>query len=445
MEVASGGAPGPRRNSIAFWLLGLCNNFAYVVMLSAAKDILEKDAKHIEKPCRPEVTTRECHILSTGSVLLADIIPALIIKMSAPMFIHRVPFGIRHTTVVLLQAASFLIVGISDSTGIALFGVILASFGSGLGEISYLALSSNYPSSVVAAWSSGTGGAGLIGASVYALLTDSKLLAVSPKHTMLIMLTLPVLFSFAYWSILQIPRSIHRAKLFQPSTWIIDGGRTTMSSEAGRISGEEGETLLRHTDSAEGELMLRGEEVSGNSNSMSRIQKALPLLRFMIPLISVYLAEYYINQGLLELMEFDCSHGFSMSSESQYRWFQVTYQLGVFVSRSSSNYLTIPTKHLTTLAILQTFNAVFFTFTAIYSIFPHIFLAFLVIFFEGLLGGASYVNTFRAVHREIPVESREFSMGVVSISDTIGIVFAGFLAMPVHNKICSLPLRYNVI
>lgn len=35
-----------------FRLLGLCNNFAYVVMLSAAKDILEKDAKHIEKPCR---------------------------------------------------------------------------------------------------------------------------------------------------------------------------------------------------------------------------------------------------------------------------------------------------------------------------------------------------------------------------------------------------------
>ncbi|KAF1770122.1 hypothetical protein GCK72_001940 [Caenorhabditis remanei] len=431
MEVASGGGTGPRRNSVAFWLLGLCNNFAYVVMLSAAKDILEKDSKHIEKPCRPEVTTRECQIMSTGSVLLADIIPALLIKVLAPMFIHRVPFGVRHFIVVFLQAASFLIVGNSDSTGFALFGVVLASFGSGLGEISYLALSSNYPSTVVAAWSSGTGGAGLIGASIYALLTDSKLLGISPKHTMFIMLILPVLFSFAYWSILQIPRSIHRAHFLQPNSWITS--LETTSSESRRIEEEE-EGLLENTEGEE-----EGENVSRRTE-MSKIRKALPLLRFMVPLISVYLAEYYINQGLLELLEFDCSHGLGMSSESQYRWFQVTYQLGVFISRSSSNYITIPTKYLTSLAILQILNAGFFTFTAVYSILPHIILAFFAIFFEGLLGGASYVNTFRAVHREVSIENREFSMGVVSISDTIGIVFAGFLAMPVHNLICSTPL-----
>ncbi|EGT38354.1 hypothetical protein CAEBREN_00721 [Caenorhabditis brenneri] len=426
MEVASGGVTGPSRNSVAFWLLGLCNNFAYVVMLSAAKDILEKDAIHIEKPCRPSVTTRECHFLSTGSVLLADIIPALLIKITAPMFIHRVPFGIRHSIVVFLQAASFLIVGISDSTWLALFGVVLASFGSGLGEISYLALTSNYPSTVVASWSSGTGGAGLIGASTYALLTDSKLLAISPKHTMFVMLSLPILFSFSYWSILQIPRSVHRAHFLQPSTWI---SSDEIRTDGRRIQEEEAEGLLESQ-----------ETVEVGSRELTKLEKTLPLLKYMIPLISVYLAEYYINQGLLELLEFDCSHGFGMSSESQYRWFQVTYQMGVFVSRSSSNYISIPTKYLTTLAILQIFNAVFFTFTAIYTFLPHIFLAFFIIFFEGLLGGASYVNTFRAVHREIPVESREFSMGVVSISDTIGIVFAGFLAMPVHNRICAMPL-----
>lgn len=29
------------RNLAAFWILGLCNNYGYVVMLSAAHDILE--------------------------------------------------------------------------------------------------------------------------------------------------------------------------------------------------------------------------------------------------------------------------------------------------------------------------------------------------------------------------------------------------------------------
>uniref|UniRef100_A0A8R1E210 Battenin n=1 Tax=Caenorhabditis japonica TaxID=281687 RepID=A0A8R1E210_CAEJA len=423
MEVNSRGASaGPRRNTVAFWLLGLCNNFAYVVMLSAAKDILEKDSKHVEKPCRESVTTRECQLMSTGSVLLADIIPALIIKITAPLFIQRVPFGIRHITVVLLQAASFLIVGFSDNTLFALFGVVLASFGSGLGEISYLALTSNYPSTVVAAWSSGTGGAGIVGALVYALLTDPKLLALSPKHAILQMLTLPFLFSIAYWSILQIPRSVHRARILAPSTWIIRAVQRTRDSD------EEDESLLNQEDDDDDE------------DTESKWQKTSPLLKFMIPLISVYLAEYYINQGLLELLEFDCSHGFQMSSESQYRWFQVTYQLGVFVSRSSSNLLTIATRFLPLLAVLQILNAAFFTAVAIYPILPHILLAFTVIFFEGLLGGASYVNTFRAVHRDICPEDREYSMGVVSISDTIGIVLAGFLAMPVHNKICSMPL-----
>ncbi|MBN3315709.1 CLN3 protein, partial [Atractosteus spatula] len=33
------------RNLAGFWLLGLCNNFAYVVMLSAAHDILSQQER----------------------------------------------------------------------------------------------------------------------------------------------------------------------------------------------------------------------------------------------------------------------------------------------------------------------------------------------------------------------------------------------------------------
>ena len=31
------------RDLLAFWILGLCNNYGYVVMLSAAHDILTRD------------------------------------------------------------------------------------------------------------------------------------------------------------------------------------------------------------------------------------------------------------------------------------------------------------------------------------------------------------------------------------------------------------------
>ena len=50
-----------------------------------------------------------------------------------------------------------------------------------------------------------------------------------------------------------------------------------------------------------------------------------PLLKYMIPLTTVYFAEYLINQGIVELIIFDCSHGFRLAQASQYRWYQVTY------------------------------------------------------------------------------------------------------------------------
>lgn len=34
--------PGRWRDLVAYWLLGLCNNFGYVVMLSAAHDIIAR-------------------------------------------------------------------------------------------------------------------------------------------------------------------------------------------------------------------------------------------------------------------------------------------------------------------------------------------------------------------------------------------------------------------
>jgi hypothetical protein len=39
------------RNLVAFWILGLCNNFGYVVMLSAAHDILSENFDQNPEVC----------------------------------------------------------------------------------------------------------------------------------------------------------------------------------------------------------------------------------------------------------------------------------------------------------------------------------------------------------------------------------------------------------
>uniref|UniRef100_A0A668RGW6 Battenin n=1 Tax=Oreochromis aureus TaxID=47969 RepID=A0A668RGW6_OREAU len=72
-------------------LLGLCNNFAYVVMLSAAHDILEKqESRNETASVRKQISNSsiyDCNPVSTAAVLLADILPTLFIKLFAPFLI----------------------------------------------------------------------------------------------------------------------------------------------------------------------------------------------------------------------------------------------------------------------------------------------------------------------------------------------------------------------
>ncbi|KIH60153.1 CLN3 protein [Ancylostoma duodenale] len=137
----------PYRNLFSFWIFGLCNNFAYSVMLSAAQDILNKhkgedpiEDNVTDATCVVEITTRICSPTSTGVVLLCNIIPGLCVKMLCP---------VRHTTVCIAQASSLIITAFADSVPVALGGVCLASFSSGLGETTYLGLAGHYSKWVI--------------------------------------------------------------------------------------------------------------------------------------------------------------------------------------------------------------------------------------------------------------------------------------------------------
>ncbi|XP_064331540.1 battenin isoform X6 [Phalacrocorax carbo] len=78
----------PWRNGAAFWLLGFCNNVPYVVMLSAARDILQPPEA---PPPHGNGSRYDCNPVSTGAVLLADILPALLVKVAAPFGLHLLP------------------------------------------------------------------------------------------------------------------------------------------------------------------------------------------------------------------------------------------------------------------------------------------------------------------------------------------------------------------
>uniref|UniRef100_A0A914D4Z6 F-box domain-containing protein n=1 Tax=Acrobeloides nanus TaxID=290746 RepID=A0A914D4Z6_9BILA len=432
------------RNFAAFWIFGLCNNYGYVVMLSAGEDILNeqqgKQKNNSGDLCEDKLTSRHCTIMSTGAILLADILPTFCINLFLPFFLHRFPFDVRHGFICLAQAASYFIVAFSVSVPMSLIGVVIGAFGSGLGGMNFMALSSHFSKLTVSAYSSGTGGAGVVGSFAYAGLTEPHMANLSPKAALLIMLVVPIVFAITYWTIMDRPSTIHKFSLIRPSTWIVPKPKNLSKKSSISSLTISGSLSNEKLSSSKSPPALK------NLTFVEKLKLVRPLLKYMIPLGLVYVGEYLINQGLTQFLIFNCSNGFSLSRSSQYRWYQVLYQVGVFVSRSSISVIKLPRIVLYLLPVLQIANAILFFFNAIYMFIPHIWIVLILIFYEGLLGGASYVNTFSRIHEEADPEVREYCMAFAGFADASGIVLAGFTSIPhdfmkAHNII---PFSRNI-
>lgn len=48
---------------------------------------------------------------------------------------------------------------------------------------------------------------------------------------------------------------------------------------------------------------------------------------------------------------------------------------------------------------------------------------------QGLLGGATYVNSMYMIYKTVCAEHREFSLGVVSLADDVGISLAALTSL----------------
>lgn len=205
--------------------------------------------------------------MSTGAILLADIIPSFIIKCSSPFL----PYDTDRRVIVscFTSIVSFLAVAFAGSNEIVILGVILTSFASGLGEPTFLAHSTRYHKNVVSTWSSGTGGAGVIGALSYSLMREMGL---TSRQTLLIMLSVPVLELFTYFLLLNEP-----------------------SVQLERRSRIEDRPLIGGNDPP-------SHEPTAPLNSLAQKLKFIPeLMIYFIPLMMVYFFEYFINQGLVRI------------------------------------------------------------------------------------------------------------------------------------------------
>ncbi|RCN35350.1 CLN3 protein, partial [Ancylostoma caninum] len=196
-----------------------------------------------------------------------------------------------------------------------------------------------------------------------------------------------ILTHFRYYVVLVKAPTVRKISVNRPSQWFSNG----LPEKKGPLPEVDSSSV----------------EFAAQTGIVDQLRTTKNLLRYMIPMFLVYLAEYLINQGLLELTVFDCVHGYGNSPASQYRWYQLL-------------------------------NLVFLTFNAIYAFVPHFGIVCAIILYEGLIGGGSYVNTFHHIHKKVEPSIREFALSTVSLADTLGILVAALTAIPLHNAICGM-------
>jgi battenin len=161
----------------------------------------------------------------------------------------------------------------------------------------------------------------------------------------------------------------------------------------------------------------------------------------MVPLLFVYIAEYTINQGVAPTLLFPLNQTPFNEFRAFYPTYNAIYQVGVFISRTSIAFFRVP--YLYAPSLLQALNLAILTLHAMFDFLPNVWFVFIIIFWEGLLGGLVYVNTFAEITDNIKPEDREFSLSATTVSDSAGICIAGFLGMAFEKGLCSYQVQHG--
>lgn len=120
---------------------------------------------------------------------------------------------------------------------------------------------------------------------------------------------------------------------------------------------------------------------------------------------------------------------------SQYRWFMVMYQMGVFTSRTLG--ALFKPRRTWWAIILQAMNAGGFIYMTSTMNMPNAWAIFILVFGVGCIGGYCYIQTFHRLVKELPMSHHKFSLGMMTIAESFGIAFGDSSAIVVRHFICG--------
>ena len=188
-----------------------------------------------------------------------------------------------------------LVVALSPSHGAGgiaakVAGIVLANISSGGGEVNFLALTHFYGTSSLAGWSSGTGGAGLLGAGAYALATTT--FGFSVQATLLASALIPMGMLVSFFGLLPLGplRAAKRTELDYNSAPEQEDIADVAEERAGLLEQPNGHAVSPA-------YVNKGTALFGDLHAKLLRARTL-VVPYMLPLFLLYVAEYTINQGV---------------------------------------------------------------------------------------------------------------------------------------------------
>ena len=381
------------RNLIGFFILGICAEFAVNWILAAAFDILE-----LNKPVH--TSGFYCHSNSAGLVLMAGVIPEFLVRLICPWFMQAISYHMRFMVVIVTSVTGVLLLGLSHSTPVALFGVVMGAISAAMLEITCLSFSSHFHKKVVPLYAAGTAASGILASLLYAGVTTAGM---PPRSAMFLLLLSPLSIAMVFWVVIELP---------EPMRLSLDSFKISCAWRSSVESGTKNLTLKDKT------------------------KLVIPLLKNIIPLFLIYVATFLTNQALYELLYYKVKW---LTQAKQYRWFEFAFYIGESIGKLLL--LLFRVKHLFIPTSVAIIIFVVFLLEVMYTYIPSIWLTLVIIVFEGICSGSVYANAIYNVTNEVSLQYREFSMGLVTVADAAGATLAAAISLPLHKGLCSFKKR----
>ncbi|CAL1541517.1 unnamed protein product [Lymnaea stagnalis] len=404
------------RNWIGLFLMGAINNLPYVIVNSAANTIADRFG--------------ESDLV--GVVFGANVALSVFVKSLNTFVLLNASYSLRFIANGLIMLTGLFGIAYAFNFGFAIACIAVVGSSSAFGENVTLGFLSWFPSSMVNAWSSGTGMAGLLGASLFIIFgcsvghggdKTSKLQNLN-KYAFLLTTPVVLIYWLAYFVIVK--RPLHKYDADQAVTPDLAVGnrrsREVTGEERGAVTRDNEDGEKQEERNIQDELAEARETtqlLETRETSCRRILRCFKLVFWLgINLCGVYVFEYVARGCAAKVRP---SKEYNIGCPELYASLQLCYQAGVFVSRSSVQMYRI--RRVEVLTVLQFINMMLWIVDVHYKFIPVAALPALMIY-VGLLGGASYVNIFYTLLHDgdFPKKDRELCVNLTGLFINFGIV-----------------------